>query len=126
MVGGMETSQQSERVAKEHHQYTGKGQDYVCFQVKCGTCGMLLFEFVHRQQYLTSQERIMAMPDPNPPMAAHSWYKPAVKVICKNDAAGIEHVIEPVGVGQDRNQVVTSAPWTRQQFEKWMEEEEAQ
>ena len=115
----MENLEKPDLMAKPHHQWTGPSQSYVCFQVKCQTCGMLLFEFVHKQEYLNSQERIMAIPDPRPPMGAQSWYKPAVRVVHRDDTNGISHEFESARVGQDKNQVVTSVPWTRAQFDAW-------
>ena len=106
---------------KCHHQYTDKGYDYVAFEARCGVCGYLLFEFVHQQKYSTNLDRIMAIPPPNHPAGAQSWYKPAVRVIHRDDANGISHEFERAGEGEDRNQVVTSRQMNREEFEKWME-----
>jgi hypothetical protein len=108
----------SATLKKEHHQFTDRDQNYVSFEVKCESCGMLMFEFAHRQRVLTSQDRIMAIPDHNPAIGAQSWYKPAVRVICRNG----NHEILPVFPGEDRNQVVKSAPMNDEQFKAWMEE----
>ena len=80
---------------------------------------MLLFEFVHHQEYSFSQDRIMAVPASSPSMGAQSWYKPAVKVVHYDTAYGATHEFEPVREGEDRNQVVTGEPWTWEQFEEW-------
>lgn len=100
-----------------HHHTTEKGQDYVLFQVKCETCGVLLFEFVHKQGWLVQETRIMAIPDPNPPMGAKSWYKPMVRIICKGSS--LRHSFAPALEGENRNQVCTSRGMTEDEFEEW-------
>jgi len=112
---------ETEVVAKSHHQWTDKDQDYVCFRVKCAECGVLLFEFVHQQDYSFSQDKIMAISAPNPSKGARSWYKPAVRVVCtpSRDGGDAFHGFIRVGVGEDRNQVMTSEPWTQAQFDAW-------
>ena len=105
----MLSSMENEHISKPHHQFTDEGYDYVAFEVRCGTCGLLLFQFVHRQQ------------PPGPLASATSWYKPAVKVIHRDDYSGISHGFESVATGEDRNQVVTSRQMNRFEFEKWME-----
>jgi|ERR1700722_1552898 len=113
---------------KSHHQFTDRGYDYVAFEVRCSTCHMLLFEFVHHQQYRNSQDRILALPAPNPPMGAQSWYKPAVKVVCTpriscgGDEIAPFHGFIKVTEGEDRNQAVTSRQMSQAEFEKWSEQ----
>jgi hypothetical protein len=84
---------------------------------------MLLFEFAHKQKYLSSHERLLAIPDPNPPAGAQSWYKPSVKVVCTsvNDGGDPFHGFIRVAEGEDRNQVVTSRPMNFGEFRKWLE-----
>ena len=99
---------------KVHHQFTDKGYDYVAFEVRCGVCEMLLFEFVHKQRVTMCDDRLLAIPAPNPPMGAESWYKPAVRVVC-----GETHSLVPVKEGEDLNQVVTSRQMSQAEWEKW-------
>ncbi len=101
---------------KAHHQFTEDGQEYVKFNVRCESCGTLLFEFTHKQVYLESKERLMAIPPPSAAIGASSWYKPAVRVVC----AGGRHEFVPVSEGEDRNQIVSSEPLTRIEWEEWM------
>lgn len=100
--------------AKVHHQFTDKGYDYVAFEVRCGVCKMLLFEFVHKQRVTMRDDRLLAIPAPNPPMGAESGYKPTVRVVC-----GETHSLVPVKEGEDLNQVVTSRQMSQAEWEKW-------
>ena len=104
---------------KIHHHYTDPGEDYVRFEVRCDTCGMLLFEFVHKQKLDVYDSRLMAIPAPNPPMSAASWYKPLVRVICHGRE---RHAFMKALDGEDRNQVVCSRSMTRAQFDEWNKE----
>ena len=114
---------ENQTIGPVHHQFTDKGYDYVAFEVRCGVCKMLLFEFVHQQKYSGSYKRLMAIPDSNPPVGAQSWYKPSVKVICTpaSDGGDSFHGFIRVAEGEDRNQVVTSRQMNFEEFKKWME-----
>ena len=98
-----------------HNQCNDKGKDYSLFEVKCQTCGELLFEFVHKMGLTSPSRWIMAIPDPNPAMSAQSWYKPAVQVICRNG----NHSFLPLLGDEDRNQVIKSYPMTEPEFKEW-------
>lgn len=110
---------ESTAMARSHHQFTDKGFDYVAFEVRCGVCKMLLFEFAHKQRITISQDRLLAIPPPNPPMSAESWYKPAVRIVC--GICGETHSLVPVKDGEDRNQLVTSRQMNQAEWEKWSE-----
>ena len=98
-----------------HHQVNNKGHDYSLFEVRCGTCRELLFEFVHLMGRTSYHPWLLAIPDPNPSMGAQSWYKPAVQVVCRDG----NHSFLPLLGDEDRNQVITSHPMTEEEFQDW-------
>jgi tRNA uridine 5-carbamoylmethylation protein Kti12 len=100
------------------HQVNDIGQDYSLFEVSCGVCGLVLFEFVHHMKKEQPDWVWRHYDKYGPPASAQSWYKPIVRVLHNSDTG--EHVFLALEKGtEDKNQVVRCRPMTHYQFQEW-------
>jgi hypothetical protein len=123
-------------VGPTRHQITEDGQDYSLFSIHCGTCGVVLYEFVHKQVFVgytpyVSDDRVAYLisqprqePDLRTPSGyaqAQSWCSAKLRAKCHEMTDGSRvHTLEPCREGQDLNQNIRSRGMNDNQFQEWV------
>jgi hypothetical protein len=116
-----------------HYHITEDGQDYTLFSIYCGTCGAVLFEFVHKQVFvgttLYSEEpkfdlRVAVdLRTQSGYASAQSWCSAKLKVVCHEMTDGSRvHTLEPGKDGQSLNQHVRSKGMNHAEFQEWVKD----